>query len=86
MRKVGTITLVVALLGMLTAAIWFASRTWTAIDGPSMPANGYIAMTLGVVFSLAVGVGLMTLVFYSNRHGYDDAVHDARHRPEADHD
>jgi hypothetical protein len=28
-------------------------------------------MALGVVFSLVVGIGLMALVFYSSRHGYD---------------
>jgi len=26
----------------------------------------------GILFSLLVGGGLMALVFYSNRHGYDD--------------
>ena len=37
-----------------------------------MPAVGYLAMALGVVFSLIVGCGLMALLFYSSRHGYDD--------------
>ena len=32
---------------------------------------GRIAMWLGIVFSLAVGCGLMALLFYSSRHGYD---------------
>ena len=31
-------------------------------------------MWLGIVFSLVVGCGLMALVFYSSRHGYDDAA------------
>jgi len=29
-------------------------------------------MAAGVAFSLVVGCGLMALVFYSNRHGYDE--------------
>jgi hypothetical protein len=29
-------------------------------------------MALGVVFSLVVGIGLMALVFYSSRSGYDE--------------
>jgi hypothetical protein len=37
-----------------------------------MPGIGYLAMTLGVVFSLLVGIALMALLFYSSRHGYDD--------------
>jgi hypothetical protein len=39
-----------------------------------MPGVGYIAMTLGVVFSLLIGIALMTLLFYSSRHGYDERV------------
>jgi hypothetical protein len=35
-----------------------------------MPAAGYVAMWLGIVFSLVVGCGLMMLVFYSSRHGH----------------
>jgi hypothetical protein len=34
-------------------------------------------MALGVVFSVALGCGLMALVFYSNRYGYDEASRDA---------
>jgi L-aminopeptidase/D-esterase-like protein len=37
-----------------------------------VPAVDYIAMTLGVAFSLIVGVGLMALLFYSSRGGYDE--------------
>jgi hypothetical protein len=31
-----------------------------------------VAMTIGVVFSLLIGIALMTLLFYSSRHGYDE--------------
>ena len=37
-----------------------------------MPGWMYAAMAGGVVFSLLVGGGLMGLVFYSARAGYDD--------------
>jgi hypothetical protein len=69
---IGTITLVVVLLGLLTAATSFAVRSWTSVEGPPMPEVGYVAMTIGVVFSLLIGVALMTLLFYSSRHGYDE--------------
>ena len=42
----GTIALVVALLGLLVAASWFAVRSWTAVEGPPMPEVGYAAMTI----------------------------------------
>ena len=37
-----------------------------------MPFYGYFAIAGGVLVSLLVGGGLMGLVFYSSRHGYDD--------------
>jgi hypothetical protein len=42
-------------------------------NGADVSTSGYVAMTLGVVVSLAVGFGLMALVFYSSRKGYDEA-------------
>ncbi len=69
---IGSIILAAALLGILAVASWYAARAWTLVQGPPMPTNGYVAMTLGVVFSLLVGCALMALLFYSSRHGYDD--------------
>ena len=39
---------------------------------------GYVALFAGIVFSLLVGCGLMALVFYSNRKGYDELPHIVR--------
>jgi len=64
--------LVIAALGaMLVAACVLGYLGWTSTD-TSVPASGYVALVLGVVFSLVVGVGLMALVFYSSRKGYDE--------------
>ena len=68
----GTVALVIVLLGLLVAATVFAVRSWTSIEGPAMPEIGYVAMTIGVVFSLLIGIALMALLFYSSRHGYDE--------------
>ena len=70
--RIGVAALVAALSAILAASAWFAAGAWTRIDGPPMPPAGYIAMALGVVFSLIVGCGLMALLFYSARHGYDE--------------
>jgi hypothetical protein len=72
MSVLGTIALVVVLFGLLIAAILFAVRSWTSVEGPPMPEVGYVAMTIGVVFSLLIGIALMALLFYSSRHGYDE--------------
>ena len=68
----GSIALIVALVAIMAASLWFAAGAWLNIAGPPMPRVGYIAMILGIVFSLLVGCGLMVLVFYSSRHGYDE--------------
>ena len=56
---------------VLGIAVWW---TFSGFDGSGMDIHGWIALGLGVVLSLALGIGLMMLVFYSQRHGYDDRV------------
>ena len=63
---------IIPLVALLAASVWFAFYAWTAIEGPPMPVEGHVAMWLGIVFSLVIGCGLMALVFYSSRAGYDD--------------
>ena len=46
---------------------------WTEVlSGPPMPPVGHAAMIMSVVLSLLVGCGLMAILFYSSRHGYDE--------------
>ncbi|MFW6077216.1 MAG: hypothetical protein ACOC71_05665 [Hyphomicrobiales bacterium] len=78
---IGSIAVVAALLAILAASIWFAVQGWMAVEGPAIPVAGYVAMAAGVILSLVVGVGLMSLVFYSRRHGYDDAADRGRSEP-----
>jgi len=73
---------ILPLLAFLAASIWFAYYVWASDTGPAMPASGYVAMALGVLFSLVVGIGLMALVFYSHRHGYDERGHGGQRGPE----
>jgi hypothetical protein len=70
--SVGTIVMVAVLIAIMIGALWFAASAWTAVSGPPMPPVGYAAMIMGVVLSLMVGCGLMALLFYSSRHGYDE--------------
>jgi len=69
MRK---ILLFTPLFAILIASIWFAGSAWEHLNGDAIPMYGWAAIAGGVLFSLLVGGGLMALVFYSNRHGYDD--------------
>ena len=62
-----------ALAILLGLAIYTAIDTWTGMAGTSMSVHGWIALVLCAIVTVALGVGLMFLVFYSNRHGYDDS-------------
>ncbi|MGB8577035.1 MAG: hypothetical protein WCD56_10775 [Pseudolabrys sp.] len=69
MRK---LLIIVPLLALLALSVWFAAAAWWHLAGDAIPFYGYVAIAGGVLFSLLVGGGLMGLVFYSSRHGYDD--------------
>ena len=66
-----TLYILVPLLALLAAALWFAGSMWAGLVG-DVPLYGWFAIAGGVLFSLALGGGLMALMFYSERHGYDD--------------
>ena len=66
------VLIILALFALLAASVWFAGVAWERFGGEPIPFYGYVAIAGGILFSLAVGGGLMALVFYSDRHGYDD--------------
>ena len=72
-NSLGIWTVVVVLSAFLIAVGVVGYLVWTTSD-TSMPTSGYVAMVSGVIFSLVVGVGLMALIFYSSRKGYDEPV------------
>ena len=59
--------LAVSLLGMLALAGWWAVYMWTEIGDIEMSTAGILAMLAGIVISLGLGIGLMSLVFKSER-------------------
>ncbi len=63
--------LAAALLALLALAAWGATYVWEGIGDIEMSLNGVLAMIAGIVLSLALGIGLMFLVFYSERRGDD---------------
>ena len=63
-----------ALLVAVVVAV--AVVNWTGIGDSGIDANGWIALVLGVLATLGLGIGLMALVFISNRRGYDEPPED----------
>jgi hypothetical protein len=69
----------VCVIGAIAVAVGF----WRSVGGGGISAAGWLAMALGAVLSLALGIGLMTLVFFSSRGGYDDIGRDISGPPQA---
>ena len=59
------------LLGFFVVSLWYAVKVWTAMSGVHMSGWGWTFLVLGVVVTVALGGGLMALVFYSSRHDMD---------------
>ena len=62
-----------AIAGTVVLAIGCLIVTvWTGIGDSEISGAGWLAMGLGVIVTLALGIGLMALVFISSRRGYDE--------------
>jgi membrane protein DedA with SNARE-associated domain len=68
----GSWTILIVLLSLLALTLVVVYFGWTYGKDADVPTSGYVAMAIGVIVSLAVGFGLMALVFYSSRKGYDE--------------
>jgi dipeptide/tripeptide permease len=71
-----SVAVVIAGAAILTVAVVVAAL-WIGIGDSNISPAGWIAMGLGIIITLALGVGLMALVFISSRRGYDDPGHSA---------
>lgn len=69
-------TIGAALFGIFALSVYFAIVTWVDLGEVSLGWFGWLMLVLGSLLTLALGGGLMTLVFLSARRGHDDAHHD----------
>jgi len=47
---------------------------WSGFGDSEISEAGWFAMGFGIVVTLALGIALMSLVFFSNRRGYDETA------------
>ena len=80
-RKVA-VTGFVALLVLIGIALY----VYLYVGDLGLSTNGYIALVLGAVGTAVVMVGLMSLVFFSHRQGYDDEAGERFNLSETGHD
>ncbi|MGH6982468.1 MAG: hypothetical protein ACREFC_14800 [Stellaceae bacterium] len=64
---IASAVLFVCLLGV-------ADYGWYMLRDSGMSTVAVIALCIGVVLTLGLGIGLMSLLFYSNRQGFDDDI------------
>jgi len=62
---------ILALLALLVGALCYCVLAWQAVPSVGIPPIGWLFLGLGVLFTFAVGGGLMVLLFYSSRTGKD---------------
>jgi len=62
---------IIILIGLLIASVAYAVYAWGRMGNTQISTFGWVMLGLGVFFTLAVGVGLMGLVFYSSRKNFD---------------
>ena len=68
----GAILALAVLVGLLLLAIVFMIVGWDVPEGGTpMSTMGWVAMIVGIAVTLALGAGLMALMFHSSRHGRD---------------
>jgi hypothetical protein len=70
-RPVVLVGFLIIVLGLVSWIVWSA---WDALGEVTISAEGYVALVAGVLATLGLGVGLMALVFFSSRRGYDAAA------------
>lgn len=56
------------------ALMAIAAVVYFAVGDLGLSVNGYIALIAGAVGTAAVAAGLMSLVFFSDRSGHDEAA------------
>ena len=69
--KLGWVSAAIAGAVVLVIGVFIAVQ-WIRIGDSEINGAGWLAMGLGVIVTLALGIGLMALVFISRRRGYDE--------------
>ena len=70
-RKSTWIAVAVAIAVLAIVVVVIASA-WSGLGDAGMSAGGWAALVLGAIVTLALGIGLMALVFISSRRGFDE--------------
>jgi hypothetical protein len=71
-RRCATWVAVCVAVAAITGVAAIVAGLWSAAGNADISAAGWLALVLGALVALSLGIGLMALVFISSRRGYDD--------------
>ena len=71
-----TLLLAAIPIGFLVAAIGLGLWMWFELGAVEIESDGLVALAGGSAAALTLGVGLMRLVYWSHRKGYDEPERD----------
>jgi hypothetical protein len=63
---------VAAAITVVVAVASVVASFWNTLGASQISLAGWLAMISGTIAMLAIGIGLMALMFISNRRGYDE--------------
>jgi len=72
MRALGNWIAVMIAAGAVLVVVVVITSLWSRLGESEISLAGWLAMALGVILTLGLGIGLMALVFISSRRGYDE--------------
>ena len=74
MRMKNTLFIIILAIFTVILITIFAINLWLQMSDVTISYNGKIAIFLGAFFTILLGSGLMSLAFFSSRHGFDEQV------------
>jgi hypothetical protein len=72
MGSKSTWVVAVAAFAAVIAVAVVVAMLWRGLGASQISLVGWLAMIFGVIATLGLGIGLMALMFISNRGGYDE--------------
>ena len=72
MKALGNWIAVTIAAGAVLVVVVLIASLWSRLGESEISLAGWLAMALGVILTLGLGIGLMALVFISSRRGYDE--------------
>jgi uncharacterized membrane protein len=74
----GTVFLIAVLMVFLGLTFFAMVTGWNSAGDVEMSGLVIGSMVIGILFSVVIGCGLMILLFYSAKRGYDEPVRQMR--------